>query len=106
MQFNSLLTIVFLLPLINTVFGQYYNTTNSDDEETTTITSKITMYVTMGTETYTYLRTPLAPTYSANSTTNSGSSNGTVYSTGGITSLASSYIPTTTLNGYTNSSSF
>lgn len=99
MLFNNLLTIVFLLPLIKTVYGEYFNTTSV--EETTTITSKVTMYITMGDETYTYLRTPLQPTYIANATS---SSNGT-FSTGGVTGLASSYLPTTTLKGYFNSTS-
>ncbi|XBW35954.1 hypothetical protein QEN19_001527 [Hanseniaspora menglaensis] len=83
------LTIVFLFSLISSVFGAYYNSSDL----TTTVTSKITMYITLGSETYTVLKTPLMPSYAINST---AQNNGTVNS---AAQIPISYLPTTTLSG-------
>ncbi|KAF0269267.1 hypothetical protein FOG51_00709 [Hanseniaspora uvarum] len=98
MQFINFLTIVSIFTFINTVFGDYLNTT--DTELTTTVTSRITMYITMGDETYTVLKTPLAPIYTAANAT--GVSNETAFSTGSMTGLRSVYVSQTSLYNSTS----
>lgn len=98
MQFINFLTIVSLFTYINTVFGEYLNTTDTD--LTTTVTSRITMYITMGDETYTVLKTPLAPIYTAANAT--GTSNQTAFSTGGMTGLSSVYVSQTSMYNSTS----
>ena len=98
MQFINFLTIVSIFTFINTVFGDYLNTT--DTELTTTVTSRITMYITMGDETYTVLKTPLAPIYTGANAT--GVSNETAFSTGSMTGLRSVYVSQTSLYNSTS----
>lgn len=111
---SPFLTIVFLLSCITSSFAKYFNTTTLTDttassdvastntDETTTVTSKITMYVTLGSETYTYLRTPLVPLYTGNY---SGSSNHS-FNIETLSNVPTSYWPTTTLTGYFNTTSY
>lgn len=98
MQFINFLTIVSLFAYINKVCGQYFNTTNT--ELTTTVTSRITMYITMGDETYTVLKTPLAPIYTAANAT--GVSNETTFATGSMTGLKSVYVSQTSMYNSTS----
>lgn len=98
MQFINFLTIVSLFAYINNVCGEYFNTTDTD--LTTTITSRITMYITMGDETYTVLKTPLAPIYTASNVTLV--SNETTFATGGMTGLKSVYVSQTSMYNSTS----
>ncbi|KAL6944930.1 hypothetical protein ACO0QE_002372 [Hanseniaspora vineae] len=95
-------TSIALLSTAAVASAAYYANTTEILEPTTTMTSRILITVTLGTDRFTLTQTPLAPTYSAYVNNTSTASTLALNSTGNYPYLKNSNVssPTNGTNGY------